>query len=106
MQWYEILCLIGVPSLSVALIIGIVKWCQIKIRQSLQESEAIRGGVQALLRDRLLQEYDKHKEAHCATVSAKENFENMYNRYHALGKNGVMDGVHEEFMELPTEVDG
>ena len=32
----------------------------------------------------------------------KDNFDNLYQQYHALGKNGVMDSFHEEVMELPT----
>ena len=27
----------------------------------------------------------------------------MYQKYHALGKNGVMDGVHEKIMLLPEK---
>lgn len=27
----------------------------------------------------------------------------MYTKYHSLGKNGVMDGIHEKVMALPEE---
>ena len=30
-------------------------------------------------------------------------FENMYQQYHSLGKNGVMDDIHEKFKALPLE---
>ena len=38
-----------------------------------------------------------------APIYVKENFENMWKQYHNLGVNGVMDGIHEAFMALPTE---
>ena len=36
-----------------------------------------------------------------APTDAKENFENLYQRYHTLGKNGVMDEKRKAFMQLP-----
>ena len=38
-----------------------------------------------------------------APIYARENFENMYQRYHNLGANGVMDDYYKKFMEIPTE---
>jgi hypothetical protein len=29
------------------------------------------------------------------------NVENMYQQYHSLGENGVMDDMHLRFMNLP-----
>ena len=67
------------------------------------KNEAVCLGVQALLRDRLYYEYNKYMERGYAPIYAKENFENMWQQYHNLGVNGVMDEVHNTFMELPTE---
>lgn len=71
-------------------------------RQEIRQS-AIELGVQALLRDRMLHNYNKYIELGYAPIFAKENFENMYQQYHGLGGNGVMTQLHSEFMELPTE---
>lgn len=67
------------------------------------KTEAVCLGVQALLRDRLIQTYNHYNDKGYAPIYAKENFENMYNQYHALGKNGVMDEIHEKFKALPLE---
>lgn len=67
------------------------------------KTEAVCLGVQALLRDRLIQTYNHYNEKGYAPIYAKENFENMYQQYHSLGKNGVMDEIHEKFKALPLE---
>ena len=36
-------------------------------------------------------------------IYAREIFENMYNQYHILGANGVMDDIYRKFMALPLE---
>lgn len=63
---------------------------------------AVEKGVQALLRDRLLYLYDKYMEKEYAPSYIKDNFDNMYQRYHVLGQNGVMDDAYDKFMKLPT----
>lgn len=67
------------------------------------KTEAICLGVQALLRDRLIQAYNHYNDKGYAPIYAKENFENMYDQYHSLGKNGVMDQHYTEFMKLPDK---
>lgn len=57
--------------------------------------------LQALLRNKLYEIYDTWMPKKYAPTDVKENFENLYQRYHTLGKNGVMDGKHEAFMQLP-----
>ena len=77
-----------------------------RIKASDRKTDAVCLGVQALLRDRLYQSYNFHHDQGYAPIPAKENFENMWTQYHNLGANGVMDGVHESFMKLPTEKEG
>lgn len=74
-----------------------------KIKNNEKRTEALKLGVQALLRDRLYAYYNKYTEYKYAPIYAKENFENIYKQYHNLGNNGVMDDIYRKFMELPTE---
>lgn len=74
-----------------------------RIKANDQKTAAVQLGVQALLRDRLVAEYNKYSEKGYAPIYARDNFENMWTQYHNLGKNGVMNGLHDKFMELPTE---
>ena len=63
---------------------------------------ATRAGVQALLRDRLIQSYNHFMEQGFCAIHERDNFINMYNQYHKLGVNGVMDCLVEDVMDLPT----
>lgn len=58
-------------------------------------------GMQALLRAQMISEYNKAKERGYAPIYAKQNFENMWDKYHNLGANGVMDSIHEAYLALP-----
>lgn len=89
--------------LGSGVLVTVCKFFWTKIRQIEQRNESVQLGVQALLRDRLIAEYNEHIEKGYAPIYAKENFENMWKQYHNLGVNGVMDGIHEAFMVLPTE---
>jgi len=70
--------------------------------EDVKRQEALERGVQALLRDRLIKIHDDYCPKNEIPLHVKDNFDNLYQQYHALGKNGVMDSFHEEVMELPT----
>lgn len=74
-----------------------------QLKKRSDKYESLKLGVQALLRDKLYDKYDKYTELGYAPIRARENFENIWLQYHNLGKNGVMDDIHNRFMELPTE---
>ncbi|MGN0787145.1 MAG: hypothetical protein ACI4OB_07110 [Christensenellales bacterium] len=67
------------------------------------EDEALRKGLQAVLRALMLQEYYKYIDLRYAPVDVKQNFENLWKSYETLGKNGVMSHIHDDFIDLPTE---
>ena len=85
-------------------LIGIITGVIIsKLKKKIDDSNALKAGVQALLRHGLYDLYHKYGEdVGYAPVSVKEDFENMYSQYHILGANGVMDGIRDEFQKLPT----
>ncbi len=87
-------------------LVSIFQYVRMRIKANERKTDAVCLGVQALLRDRLYQSYNFHHDQGYAPIPAKENFENMWTQYHNLGANGVMDGVHESFMKLPTEKEG
>jgi len=91
--------LLGIPALFALF----YKLMYSQIKRAGEESAAVRQGIQALLRSQLYAEYDKYMEKGYAPVQARENFENCYQQYHALGENGVMDDIRNRFLSLPTE---
>jgi hypothetical protein len=98
MTVYQWLCLLGVP----AVIGGIFKCLHTLIKHNSEDSKALKAGVQALLRSQMISDYNKWSERGYAPIYARENFENCWKQYHSLGVNGVMDDLHEKFLELPT----
>lgn len=93
MTVYNWLCLLGVP----ALVAGMMKWMSVQFKGV----GAIKIGLQAVLRDRLICSYQHCLKAGGATYTERMNFENLYTQYHALGANGVMDDIHAKFLALP-----
>jgi len=89
---WDIIKAAGVPALLLGVII--TGWVQIR---------SVRLGVQALLRDRLLQGYKFYRQQGWADEDDRSNLENIYQQYHHLGANGVMDNLHTRFLDLPTE---
>ena len=95
MDIYQWLCLLGVPTL-VATVIGVI------IGQ-IKSIKALKRGVQALLRTQMINDYNKWSERMYAPLYARQNFENMWVQYDALGDDGVMEDLHTKFLNLPTD---
>lgn len=101
MEPYQILSLLGVPGLIGSVYVVINR----KIKKNKADNDAVKKGVQALLRAQMIRDYNHYLDKGYAPLYAKENFENCWLQYHSLGENGVMDSIHEKFLELPTEIE-
>ena len=109
----EILKLAGVSSI-ISGVFALILQRVVKSRDTQQEqlrlqneemerqNRAIMLGMQAILRDRLLQGYRHYLEKGYADYEDRENLENIFVQYHALGANGIMDDLRERFRALPT----
>lgn len=92
MDLYQWISLLGVPSLVGTVFAYFVK-----------QNRAMKLGLQALLRAQLIRDYNYYREKGYAPIYARENFENCWVQYEALGKNGVMKDIHDKFLDLPVE---
>ena len=99
MTLYEILVLIGLPGTVAA----ILRFIYRKIAELRAAQRALESGIQALLRAQMISDFNKYSELGYAPIYARENFENCWRQYHALGANGVMDDLRAKFLALPTE---
>ena len=110
----KIASLVGVPSIISGLFALLVakmlkkrdkKQAEIIEQNQVMEAQnkAIMLGVQAFLRDRLLQGYRHYITKGWADYDDRENLENIYTQYHALGANGIMDDMRNQFRTLPTQ---
>lgn len=66
-----------------------------------KKNDAVRLGVQALLRAQMITDWNHYSEKGYAPIYAKESFENCWKQYENLGANGVMQNIRKKFMELP-----
>lgn len=89
---WDIVKAAGVPALLLGVIVS--SWVQIR---------SVKRGVQALLRDRLLQGYKYYRAQGWADEDDRTNLENVYVQYHGLGANGVMDDLRKKFLALPAD---
>ena len=99
MSWEQIvtwLIALGIPTSLVGLL-------RAKVASLHKDNVAIREGLQALLRAQMINDYNHYQEKGFAPIYARENFQNCWERYHALGANGVMDDIHDKFMDLPVQ---
>lgn len=69
-----------------------------------EQNKATMLGVQALLRDRLLQGFRHYIQQGFAGYDDRKNLENMYTQYEKLGPNSVMDDLYHKFCELPESL--
>ena len=60
-------------------------------------------GLQAVLKDLLKIRYLEWIHKGYAPMDARDDLERMYQAYHNLGANGIMDGLRKEFISLPVD---
>ena len=60
-------------------------------------------GTQIMLKNDLKLRYEHWLSKGYAPIDSKEDLEKMYQAYHSLGANGVMDSMRTEFLALPDE---
>lgn len=100
MEWYQWVSFLGIPSLSSVLI-----WFYNIIKKQNEQYNALKLGLQAMLRSQMINDYNYWTSKGYAPIYARENFENLWRQYHLMGANGVMDDIHEKFHKLPTKLD-
>ena len=99
MTIYQWLCLLGAPTLIAA----VFKYLHSLVKKNATDMTAVKAGLQALLRAQMINDYNKWDDRGYAPIYARENFENCWKQYHSLGVNGVMDDLHNKFLELPVQ---
>ncbi len=96
----------GIVAIVVCVINNHYQMKRVKAEQKAtteKELESLKLGVQALLRNALLEQYDKWGELGYCPYDKKQSIDNMHTQYANLGVNGVMDEAHREFMKLPLQ---
>ena len=72
-----------------------------KFKKNKEEQDAIKLGLQSLLRGEITKAYYKYTEQGWIPLHALESLQSIHDNYQALGQNGVMDELWKQLMTLP-----
>lgn len=72
-----------------------------KFKKQKEEQDAIKLGLQSLLRGEITKSYYHYKEKGWIPLYALQSIESNYKNYEALGVNGVIDAIYGELLALP-----
>lgn len=70
-----------------------------------QKNEAIAAGVQSLLRESIVSNYNKYLDKGCCPIYAKESIKKVYAAYHDLGGNDVATELYNKILRMPEVPD-
>jgi len=94
-----------IESIVIAFFVGaILTYFSTRWSTIFKKIDKLEIGVQALLRDRMLQMYAYYKEkGKPVPLRERESFENMFEAYTGNDGNSFMPDVRKEFLKLPHE---
>lgn len=69
-----------------------------------KESNAIAAGVQSLLRENLVYNFNKYTDREYCPIYAKESIKRIYNAYHNLGGNDVATELYHKLLAMPEDL--
>ena len=83
-------------------VLAVLSWGYKRLDKRVKRQDAVGLGVQALLRDRIIQAYNHYLDKGFCPIYGRENVEAMYSQYHALGGNGTITELMDDLRALPT----
>lgn len=94
-EWLFTVCLAGLT----------LAWRKVakRLEKEQKKNDAIAEGVQSLLRESIVTNYNRYSDKGFCPIYAKESLKNVYKSYHDLGGNDVATGLYKELLEMPTE---
>lgn len=68
-----------------------------------KKEKALADGVQALLRESIVNNYNRYKDRGYCPIYAKESVKRAYTSYEQLGGNDVAHDLYDKILKMPTE---
>lgn len=105
----EILAFIGAHWLEwlftavLAVLSWLFKLMRDQLKQEQTKNEAIAEGVQSLLRESIVSNYNRYSDRGFCPIYAKESIKKVYKAYHNLGGNDVATSLYKKVLEMPEE---
>lgn len=96
LNWLDILSKFGIPTLFFGAFVT-------SVVMLLKQIRAVKRGLQAVLCSTLVSKYTFYEGEGFVPIHERNDFENVYQQYHTLGANGVMDDLRNKFLALPVK---
>ena len=74
-----------------------------KLKTEHDRNEAIAAGTQSLLRESIVDNYNKYTDKGYCPIYAKESIKHTYEAYHNLGGNDVATKLYNTLLAMPEE---
>ena len=88
-------------------VLAVLSWLFKEMRGQLAEeklkNEAIAEGVQSLLRESIVTNYNRYSDKGYCPIYAKESIKKAYKAYHGLGGNDVATELYSKVLKMPEE---
>ena len=105
----DILAFIGAHWLEwlftavLAVLSWLFKLMRAQLKQEQANNEAIAEGVQSLLRESIVSNYNRYSDRGFCPIYAKESIKKVYKAYHNLGGNDVATELYNKVLKMPEE---
>lgn len=102
----DILAFIGAHWLEwlFTAVLAVLSWLIKAMREQLAEekkkNEAIAEGVQSLLRESIVNNYNRYSDKGFCPIYAKESIKKVYRAYHNLGGNDVATELYNKVLKM------
>lgn len=97
-HWVEWLFAV-ISAILIALYRNVCK----RLKEQQLKDNAIAEGMQSLLRESIVSNYNKYQEKGFCPIYAKESIKRVYKAYHNLGGNDVATHLYEKIIEMQEE---
>ncbi len=74
-----------------------------RLKEEQKKNKAVADGVQCLLRESIVSNYNKYQERDFCPIYAKESIKKAYKAYHALDGNDVATQLYHTLLKMPEE---
>lgn len=74
-----------------------------RLQEERKKNEAIAEGVQALLRENIVSNYNRYLDKGFCPIYAKESAKKIYAAYRQLGGNDVATSLYNKILAMPEE---
>ena len=74
-----------------------------RLKAEQKKNNAIADGVQSLLRESIVNNYNKYTDREYCPIYAKESINKVYSAYHNLGGNDVATELYNKILVMPEE---